>query len=123
LAAGFAEEVGADFIVGGHNRDDGRVFRDARREFFELFERAMRSASRVLAAKRTKILLPLGEMSKVQVVRKGASLEVPFQLTWSCHRDGRMHCWDCDGCKSRVESFKRAKVTDPLSRPLPGKVS
>ena len=124
LAASYAEEVGADLIVGGHNKDDVKTFADAAPAFFERLERAFWAGSPVLRKKRTRILLPLSERTKAQVVRLASSLEVPLELTWSCHGEGGSHCWECDGCRARMAAFERAGVADPLrGRGEAGKIS
>ncbi len=117
LAASYAEEVGADLIVGGHNKDDAKTFADAAPAFFHGLQRAFRVGSPILRKRRTRILLPLSEKTKAQVVRLASSLEVPLGLTWSCHGEGGSHCWVCDGCRARMAAFKKADVTDPLRDP------
>jgi len=116
FAASYAEETGADLIVGGHHRDDRKVFDDVSPEFFGTLEAAFRVGSPVLRRNRVSISLPLSKMSKVEVVGLGASLGVPFELTWSCHRDRRKHCWRCQGCATRKTAFQSAGVEDPLMR-------
>ncbi|HEY6282627.1 MAG TPA: 7-cyano-7-deazaguanine synthase [Nitrososphaerales archaeon] len=115
IAGSFAEEKRVSLIVGGHNRDDAKVFRDVKGDFFEALERTLWSGSTLLDRQRTRIRRPLRSKTKVQVLKLAASLEVPFELTWSCHRDGTEHCWECAGCLSRVESFKVAGLNDPLN--------
>jgi len=114
LAASCAEEVGADLIVGGHNRDDVRLFKDASPSFFQLLQRALWAGSPALRERKTKILLPLSKMTKAEVVKLASSLKVPLRLTWSCHANGSDHCWECEGCKARVAAFVKARVPDPL---------
>ena len=117
LAASYAEEVRADCIVGGHNKDDLKVFRDVSPSFFSNLEEALWAGSRLLKQRRTRILRPLGSRSKPDVIRLASSLGVPLELTWSCHRDGAAHCWRCEGCRGRARSFEMAGVPDPLKRP------
>ena len=123
IAAAYAEETGAGSIVGGHNRDDSGVFRDVSPEFFTTLERAFWAGSAVLRRNKTRIVRPLKNRTKVQVVRLAASLKVPLELTWSCHRDGSEHCWRCDGCASRRDSFTKAGVKDPLDPQREGKIT
>lgn len=124
FAASYAEEAGAGFIIGGHNADDPKVFRDTSPGFFENLERAFWAGSKILAKKRTRVLRPLGSKRKSEVIRLAKTLGVPLELTWSCHRDGRRHCWKCDGCEARRLAFERAGVPDPLSKtPLSGEKS
>lgn len=122
FGASYAEEVGAQLIVGGHNRDDERIFDDVSPRFFHALERAFEEASPALRRARVRISRPLKGRSKPQVIKLAASLGVPFGLTWSCHRDGTKHCWECQGCLTRTRSFSEAGVTDPLL-PSRGKIS
>lgn len=118
LAASYAEEVGTDLIVGGHNKDDAKTFPDSAPAFFDQLGKAFLAGSPRLRERRTKILLPLSGRTKAQVVRLASSLGVPLGLTWSCHRDGEGHCWECAGCRSRIAAFEKARISDPLRPPL-----
>jgi len=124
MAASYAEEVGSDLIVGGHNKDDVKTFADAAPAFFDVLERAFRIGSPVLRKRQTRVILPLSEKTKAQVIRLASSLEVPLELTWSCHERGGSHCWECDGCRARMTAFEKAGIVDPLrDRGEAGKIS
>lgn len=114
IAASYAEENGAKFIVGGHNKDDLARLRDTSSEFFSRLQATLWASSDELRKRRTRIIRPFASRSKTSVVRLGASLGVPFELTWSCHREGVKHCWHCEGCLSRRVAFGRAGIADPL---------
>jgi 7-cyano-7-deazaguanine synthase len=115
LAAAFAEEKGSECIIGGHNGDDRRLFEDTGEEFFASLQKALRAGSPRLRRSALKIVRPLKDMAKAEVVGLAAEIGVPLGLTWSCHRAGDAHCWRCDGCRARVEAFEAAGVEDPLS--------
>jgi 7-cyano-7-deazaguanine synthase len=115
FAASMAEETGAVSLVGGHNRDDMKVFDDVGSEFFTAQQAAFRAASPILRRNRVHIVRPLRLKSKAEVVALAGRLNVPLEVTWSCHRDRREHCWRCPGCGSRRESFARAGIADPLA--------
>ncbi|MDE1852157.1 MAG: 7-cyano-7-deazaguanine synthase [Thaumarchaeota archaeon] len=115
FAAAYAEETGASVIVGGHNRDDMAVFADVSSDFFSKLERALWAGSPILRRLRTRIVRPLGRRTKAEVISLASSMGVPLQLTWSCHRSGKIHCWKCEGCLARIRSFETAEVSDPLS--------
>ena len=123
FAASYAEEVGASVIVGGHNKDDSRVFDDVSPSFFDSLGEAFRSGSTFLREKGLGIVRPLSEKRKDEVIRLAAALHVPLGLTWSCHRDGAAHCWACEGCLARRSSFQKAGVRDPLDERRPTKVT
>jgi 7-cyano-7-deazaguanine synthase len=114
LAAAYAEEAGASCIVGGHNRDDLALFDDVSDEFFAQLQKTLRIGSGRLREMRLRIWRPLRAMPKSEVVALAHRLGVPFEYTWSCHREGDRHCWECEGCRARMESFVRAGIADPL---------
>ncbi len=114
IAASFAEERDSKYIIGGHIRDDARVFEDTSDRFFENLQDTLLAASVRLRKNRTRILRPLRRLSKGQVVRLSAKLGVPLELTWSCHSDGKEHCRTCAGCLQRAEAFKAVGMNDPL---------
>lgn len=116
LAASYAEEVGANCIIGGHNKDDLALFEDTGSEFFANLQKTVWSASTRLRERRLGILRPLQRMTKTRVVSLAANIGVPLELTWSCYEEGVKHCWRCDGCIKRIDAFRKAGVTDPLRR-------
>ncbi len=114
VAAAFAEEVGASRVVGGHNRDDMKIFEDTSERFFADLQRTLRAASVRLREQDFRIWRPLRKMSKAEVVALASRLGVPLEMTWSCHKEGRTHCWECEGCLHRELAFRKAGVMDPL---------
>jgi 7-cyano-7-deazaguanine synthase len=57
---------------------------------------------------------PYAQMSKADVIRRGAALGVPMALTLSCmNPHGRRHCGVCSKCRERHDGFRAAMVDDP----------
>jgi 7-cyano-7-deazaguanine synthase len=119
LAAAYAEERGAGCIIGGHNLDDKRLFEDTSEDFFAHLQRALSAGSPRLREHGLKILRPLRERRKAEVIMLAAEIGVPLELTWSCHRSAEQHCWRCPGCRARMDAFAAARIDDPL---MPKKV-
>jgi 7-cyano-7-deazaguanine synthase len=90
----------------------GNPFPDATPEFFDAMGRALSSG---LAAP-IAIETPLATMHKADVIRLGAALGVPFELTLSCMQpmDG-LHCGRCSKCRERRDGFAEAGIADPTS--------
>jgi 7-cyano-7-deazaguanine synthase len=62
---------------------------------------------------RLEIQTPLVSLHKEDVIRLGASLGVPFQLTLSCMNPaGGRHCGLCSKCRERRDAFAAAGVAD-----------
>lgn len=101
LAAAYAERHGFDDIVGGHTRDDSRVYRDARRPFFDLFGRLLAAGRPRPAARPPRLVMPLLTLSGRQTAALGRRLGAPIEATWSCQEDGPRPCRRCRSCRAR----------------------
>ncbi len=55
---------------------------------------------------------PFQNLTKAEIIKKGAKLKVPFDSTWSCLLGGIMHCGKCVQCLERQSAFKAAKIND-----------
>jgi 7-cyano-7-deazaguanine synthase len=88
----------------------GNPFPDATPEFFASMARAMSLG----LAHDIRIETPFGDTDKSDVIKLGASLGVPLELTLSCMnpRDG-LHCGVCSKCRERRDAFNGAGVADP----------
>jgi 7-cyano-7-deazaguanine synthase len=88
----------------------GNPFPDATPEFLE----TMAAALSLGLSHRLNIAAPFSRLNKADVIREGAELGVPFELTLSCLNpaDGR-HCGRCNKCRERRDAFIEAGVTDP----------
>jgi 7-cyano-7-deazaguanine synthase len=70
-----------------------------------------------------RIDAPYADVSKAEVVRRGASLGVPLELTSSCMKPLpapsaagpvlAQHCGACSKCRERHDAFLEAGMTDP----------
>jgi 7-cyano-7-deazaguanine synthase len=64
---------------------------------------------------RYTVRAPLLQLSKAEIIRRGAALGVPYGLTHSCYDpdpEGRA-CGRCDSCRLRRQGFREAGVPDP----------
>jgi 7-cyano-7-deazaguanine synthase len=114
-----AERIEAGDIFFGANQLDYSGYPDCRAEYIRAFEQMANLATKagVEGRTRTKIHVPLIEMAKAEIIRKGAELGVDYALTWSCYdpaSDGRA-CGLCDSCQLRLKGFKEAGLDDPIS--------
>lgn len=108
LSGYHAEILGARYIVGGHNRTDSESFPDAGKAFWDQLNRILTIAIWSHGEVGTRIVLPLIEMGKVEVIRLGRQLGVPFDLTWSCYFDADRPCGACESCIERDAAFAAA---------------
>lgn len=120
LALAFAEVTGADAIVIGVNALDYSGYPDCRPEYIAAFERLAALATRAgVEGRALRILTPLLELSKADIIRLGTRLGLDYGLTLSCYSpsaDGRP-CGACDSCRLRARGFAEAGVADPALSP------
>ena len=117
LAMAWAEVVGAEAIVIGVNALDYSGYPDCRPEYLQAFERMARLATKAgVEGKPLRVLAPLVQLSKANIIRHGLALGVDYALTHSCYDpapDGRP-CGRCDSCVLRARGFSEAGIEDPL---------
>jgi 7-cyano-7-deazaguanine synthase len=61
-----------------------------------------------------KVITPLLNMKKSEIVKKGIELDAPLNLTWSCYERNDLACGSCQSCTLRLEAFKKAGVEDKI---------
>jgi 7-cyano-7-deazaguanine synthase len=117
LALAYAEARDAGAIYIGANVVDYSGYPDCRPEFLRAFEKAARLGTRTGSEGRVvQIRAPLLRMSKSEIIRLGADLGVPFELTHSCYDPtaAGKACGRCDSCRIRLEGFRAARLVDPV---------
>jgi len=114
VAAGYAEAIGAGAVYIGANAIDYSGYPDCRPGFLKAFEDALALGTRAGNEGRAiRVLAPLLQLSKADIVRRGRELGVPFEITWSCYEGGERPCGRCDSCLLRAKGFAEAGVDDP----------
>ena len=87
----------------------GNPFPDATPEFFSAMARALS----VGLNHPLEIAFPFLSRTKSDVIRLGASLQVPFDLSLSCMNPvASGHCGACNKCRERREAFIASGVED-----------
>ncbi|HTM26851.1 MAG TPA: 7-cyano-7-deazaguanine synthase QueC [Vicinamibacterales bacterium] len=119
VAMAWAEVIGAEAIVIGVNALDYSGYPDCRPEYLRAFERVAALATKAgVEGRPLRILAPLIDLSKADIIRKGLSLGLDYGLTHSCYDplpEGRP-CGRCDSCVLRARGFAEAGAADPITR-------
>lgn len=115
LALAYAEVVGANDIFFGANIHDYSGYPDCRPEYIAAFEAMANLATKAsVLGQKVTIHAPLVNLSKADIIKKGLSLGVSYELTHSCYAplDG-VACGQCSACFYRKKGFLDAGVADP----------
>lgn len=108
----WAEVVGAEAVFIGAVWEDSSGYPDCRPEFFKAFEKAAMLGTK--PSTQIKIVTPIINLSKKDIVLKGVELNAPLFLTWSCYQNEEEACGLCDSCALRLRGFQQAGVEDPI---------
>lgn len=113
IATGIAVAEKADLVATGIHGGDHFIYPDCRPDFFIPFAEAMKRANDGHSAENFHLEAPFIGWDKAQIAEYGVSLNLPYELTWSCYKGGEIHCGLCGTCYERQEAFMLAEVTDP----------
>ncbi|MCA9118170.1 MAG: 7-cyano-7-deazaguanine synthase, partial [Planctomycetaceae bacterium] len=111
VAGGWAVSRKANRIAYAAHSGDHTIYPDCRPEFTA----AMRQALGLADWHQVDLYCPFVNLTKADIVRRGAELSVPFAETWSCYEGGQQHCGLCGTCVERREAFEQAGIVDPTS--------
>jgi len=111
-AACFAEALDCGQIVTGFNREEARTFPDNSPEFVKAANEALAFSTR----NRVRLVSYTQRLDKVEIVRLGEKLKVPWRLIWSCYHGGSEMCGACESCLRFFRAMKEAGI-DGYSEP------
>ena len=96
----------------GAHADDaaGDAYADCSPQFAEAIGNAINIGTYGLVT----LEAPLIHLNKAGVVKLGLSLNVPYELTWSCYEGGEKQCGTCGTCIDRKAAFAANGVVDPV---------
>ena len=112
VATSWAEVLQANSIYIGSVSEDSSGYPDCRPEFYAAFEKTIETGTK--PETQIKIVTPIINLSKAEIVKKGIELGAPLQLSWSCYRNEDFACGACDSCALRLRGFSQASVQDPI---------
>ena len=116
MALAWAEVLGASDIFIGVNAVDYSGYPDCRPAFIAAFQATARLATKAgVQGRPFTIHAPLIDLSKAQIIQRGAALGVDYGQTVSCYQadsEGRA-CGHCDACRLRRAGFEAAGIADP----------
>ena len=110
-ACGLAESNGLKFVMIANHGGDHAIYPDCREGFINAMSEAMAQGTYT----NTRILAPYTNLTKSDIVARGARIGVDYADTYSCYKGGEKHCGCCGTCTERREAFLEAGVPDPTN--------
>ncbi len=110
LAAGMCDRHGYDTLVLGLNLEEGGAYPDNTAEFYELLDRVCDIGT----LSRPRILSPLAEKVKHEIVSLAIEINAPIHLSWSCYHGEQYQCGQCGPCFMRRNAFRMLGLIDPI---------
>lgn len=100
IAAAFAESRHCGLVVTGFNREEAVTFLDNSQDFVAAASHALSFST----MNKVKVVSYTQCLDKVEIIKLGLRLGVPFNHIWSCYRGYEKMCGSCESC----QRFKRA---------------
>ena len=111
LAQSIYPDDNVDIMIGAHADDAaGHAYADCSEEFTS----AMNTAIIIGTYGKVRVVAPLVNMNKAEVIATGLKLGTPYNLTYSCYKGGEKACGKCGTCIDRLAAFHSNGVEDPI---------
>lgn len=112
IAVSWAEVIGATRIYIGAVAEDSSGYPDCRPEFYSAFEKTIETGTK--PETQIKIITPIINLRKAEIVKKGLEINAPLHLSWSCYKNSDQACGNCDSCALRLRGFAEAGEVDKI---------
>ncbi len=110
-AVSWAEVLGAESVFIGAVEQDSSGYPDCRPAYYEAFNELILRGTK---EGRIRVVTPLIELRKHEIVRLGVELGAPLHVSWSCYASETEACGVCESCDLRLRAFAAAGVNDPI---------
>ena len=110
-AVSWAEVLGAKTVFIGAVEQDSSGYPDCRPVYYQAFNELIRMGTK---EGEIRVVTPLIELRKHEIVKLGVELGAPLHVSWSCYSGETEACGVCESCDLRLRAFSAAGVADPI---------
>lgn len=112
IAASFCDSMEIDYIIFGANKEEAGTFPDNSKEFLNEINKSLSYST----LKKAEVIAPLIELEKVDIVKLGKELNIPFNLIMSCYNNIGKHCGRCESCKRLKNALEKAGFSEIIEK-------
>lgn len=106
IAAGFAEGLGARYVIPGFNLEEAQTFPDNSLAFLKTLDESWRFSTQAMV----QTFCYSANLTKTQIVNEAKKLQLPFEDLWPCYLAEEKWCGECESC----QRFRRALEANEL---------
>jgi len=112
IAACFADSQDYEYILIGANKEEAQTFSDNTPEFTNAVEEEFKYST----LKQPKVIAPLINYFKNDIVMLALEHKVPLELVMSCYQQGNGHCGVCESCIRLKKSLEQNNAQDYIDK-------
>lgn len=112
IAASFADSFSYDFIIIGANKEEAATFSDNSTQFIKDINKSLETSTN----QNIKVIAPLIEFDKNEILQKAIELKAPLQFINSCYNNTQKHCGRCESCNRLKRALQNLKQTELLEK-------
>lgn len=102
IAAGFAEGLGAKWVIPGFNKEEAQTFPDNSEEFIE----ALTGSLEYSTQGRVGVKCYSHNLNKSEIVKEALALKLPLSELWPCYQAEDQWCRQCESCKRFLRALE-----------------
>lgn len=112
IAGSFADSYKYDSIIIGANKEEAKTFPDNTSEFID----SINSEFEFSTMEHPKVVVPLINYTKNDIVMLALSNNIPLELAMSCYQGGARHCGACESCVRLRHALEANKANDYIEK-------
>ena len=112
IAGSFADSYGFENIIIGANKEEAYTFPDNSAEFIDAVNKEFEYSTMVKA----KVVAPLLNSNKNDIVMLALSNGIPLELAMSCYQGGERHCGMCESCVKFRHALEANNAQDLIKK-------
>lgn len=111
IAACYAESMNISNIIIGANKEESNTFKDNSIDFISAINTSLENSTNNMP----KVVAPLIDMNKEEIVKFAVEYKIPFEYIFSCYLNGQKQCGKCESCLRLKRALELNHACDIIS--------